>query len=79
MSKQAKAAQPALSGTAEVYLLCQWHNCQGEESLGYDGNMVAQVCATKQLADQLLEKRGGHSYGYVTKAVPITNMRQAGF
>lgn len=62
-----------------VYLVCQWHNCEDECEHTYDGSIVAEVCATKQLADQLLAKRGGHSYGYVTTEKVITKLNQASY
>lgn len=61
-----------------VYLLCQWGNCCDGECY-CEGNMVVEICATEQLAKQLLAKRGGHSYGYVTKKNVITKLKEAGY
>lgn len=58
----------------EVWAVCEWHNCSGDEMVGLDGTPVVVLCATEQLADQIVSKRG---YGYAAKMRVATNMREA--
>lgn len=55
----------------EVYAVCSWMNCEED----HDGQAVVEVFTTEQTARQDLERRGGHSFGYVTTLRVRTALR----
>lgn len=56
----------------DVFVVKPWPRTHDE-----DLDAFFAVCATQQLADQVLDRKGGHSFGYVRKMKIATTMLEA--
>jgi hypothetical protein len=57
---------------SDVFIVKPWGHPNDE-----DPDAFIAVCATKQLADQVLDRKGGHSFGYVRRMKIATTMLEA--
>jgi hypothetical protein len=58
----------------DVFVVKSW-SCTNDEDECLDTFFA--VCATQQLADQVLDRKGGHSFGYVRQMKIATTMLEA--